>query len=175
MNHPVLNAALREGTTKGELRGLRVNGKIPAVIYGGGLAATQVTLDALEFKKATAGISESTIITINIGKDKKEAFVKERQRDALTTEIIHVDFLEVLQDRSLHAKVPVHLVGTPVGVTDGGILENPAHEIEVECFPRTSPRRSTSTSPASTPTTRSTSATSRRPRASRSSRRATSS
>ncbi len=139
MSHPVLSAVAREATTKGELRGLRRAGKIPAVVYGGGQAAMQIVLDAVEFKKATAGITESTIITIDIAGQKKDAFVKERQRDALTNEVIHVDFLEVVKGRSLHAKVPLRLVGTPVGVREGGILETPAHEIEVECLPKDLP------------------------------------
>lgn len=141
MNHPVLNAVARTVTTKGELHSLRREGKIPAVVYGGGQAATHIVFDAKEFQKATAGISESTIIAIDIGGTVKEAFVKERQRNVLTTEVIHVDFLEVLKDRLLHAKVPLHLVGSAIGVKEGGILETPAHEIEVECLPANLPEK----------------------------------
>lgn len=141
MNHPVINATLRTSLAKGELNSLRREGKIPAVIYGGGQAASHIVLDAKEFKLATAGISESTIITIAIGKDKKEAFVRERQRASLSNEIIHVDFLEVVKGRSLHAKVHVHLVGIPVGVREGGVLETPAHEVEVECVPADLPEK----------------------------------
>ena len=141
MNHPVLNAVPRAATTKGELNTLRKQGKIPAVIYGGGQAAEQILLDAKEFKQATSGISESTIISIHVGKEKKDAFVRERQREPLSLDIIHVDFLEVIKDRLLRAKVSIHLVGTPAGVKDGGVLETPAHEIEVECFPADLPEK----------------------------------
>jgi len=141
MNHPVLNAVPRAATTKGELNTLRKQGKIPAVIYGGGQAAEQILLDAKEFKQATSGISESTIISIHVGKEKKDAFVRERQREPLSLDIIHVDFLEVVKDRLLRAKVSIHLVGTPVGVKDGGVLETPAHEIEVECLPADLPEQ----------------------------------
>ena len=84
MNHPVLNAVPRAATSKGELNTLRKQGKIPAVIYGGGQAAEQILLDAKEFKQATSGISESTIISIHVGKEKKDAFVRERQREPLS-------------------------------------------------------------------------------------------
>jgi len=141
MNHPVLNAVARERTTKGELRTLRVGGKIPAIIYGGGEAATALLLDEKEFLKATSGTSESAIISIDVGGKKMNAFVKERQRDALSGKIIHVDFLEVVKGRAIHAKVSLRLIGTPIGVKDGGILENPAHEIEVECDPSVLPER----------------------------------
>lgn len=88
-----------------------------------------------------AGISESTILGIEVGGAKKRAFVKARQRDSLTNKIIHIDFLEVVSGRLIHARVPLHLVGTPVGVREGGILENPAHEIEVQCDPDYLPQK----------------------------------
>jgi large subunit ribosomal protein L25 len=135
MNQSVIKAVPRAQTTKGELNKLRAQGQIPAVIYGGGEAATQVLLDEKEFLKIASGISESTILGIDIGGIKKRAFVKARQRNSLTNKIIHVDFLEVISGRLLHARVPLHLLGIPVGVREGGVLENPAHEIEVECDP----------------------------------------
>ncbi|HUW40696.1 MAG TPA: 50S ribosomal protein L25 [Rectinemataceae bacterium] len=141
MNHPVLSAVARSTTTKGELRQFRLAGRIPAVIYGGGQAAVHILLNEQEFIKATTGISESTILDIDIGGKKTQAFVKEHQRDTLSGKIIHVDLLEVVSGRSIHAKVPLHLIGTPVGVKEGGILENPAHEVEVECDPSRLPEK----------------------------------
>jgi large subunit ribosomal protein L25 len=139
MNQSVIKAVPRAQTTKGELNKLRAQGQIPAVIYGGGDAATHVLLDEKDFLKIAAGISESTILGIEIGGVKKRAFVKARQRNSLTNKIIHVDFLEVVSGRLLHARVPLRLLGIPVGVREGGVLENPAHEIEVECDPDSLP------------------------------------
>ena len=141
MNQSVLKATARSQTTKGELNRLRAHGKIPAVIYGGGEEATRVLLDEKEFLKVASGISESTILGIEVGEKKVRAFVKARQRNSLTNKIIHVDFLEVVSGRLLHARVPLHLTGLPVGVREGGVLENPAHEIEVECDPDNLPER----------------------------------
>ena len=52
-----------------------------------------------------------------------------------------MDFFEVERDVVIRAKVPVHLVGNSVGVREGGILENPVHEIEVECLPKDMPEK----------------------------------
>jgi large subunit ribosomal protein L25 len=141
MDHPVINALVRTTSTKGELRQLRVSGKIPAVVYGGGEAAKHIFLDEKEFAKAVHGITESTILSLMIGDTKTEAFVKEHQRDAISGKIIHVDFLEVVKGRILHAKVPIKLMGIPIGVREGGILENPAHEVEVQCDPTYLPEK----------------------------------
>ena len=141
MNQSVLKAVPRKETTKGELRRFRAEGQIPAVIYGGGEAAVHILLDEKEFLKIASGVSESTIIGIDVGGTKKRAFVKARQRDSLTNKIIHVDLLEVVSGRLIHARVPLHLIGIPVGVREGGVLENPAHEIEVQCDPDVLPER----------------------------------
>jgi large subunit ribosomal protein L25 len=141
MDQQVLNAVPRAQTTKGELNKLRAQGQIPAVIYGGGGAATHVFLDEKEFLKVAAGISESTILGIDVNGKRTRAFVKARQRNSLTTKIIHIDFLEVVSGRLIRAHVPLHLIGIPIGVREGGILENPAHEIEVECDPDNLPEK----------------------------------
>ncbi len=136
MEHRLLNAQVRKETTKGELRTHRGTGKIPAVLYGGGKEAMKLFLDATEFKKVSHGISESTILNLSIDGANREVFIKEHQRNILSGESMHVDFLEIVKGRRLHAKVPLHLIGIPVGVRNGGILENPGHEVEVECDPR---------------------------------------
>ncbi|MFZ2780560.1 MAG: 50S ribosomal protein L25 [Rectinemataceae bacterium] len=141
MEHFVINASNRELTTKGGLRQNRISGKIPAVVYGSGKAARPILVDEKEFLKALASITESTIIDLDVEGKKVQAFVKERQRHAVTQQILHIDFLEVVKGKLLHARVHLHLVGIPAGVREGGVLENPAHEIEVECDPSVLPEK----------------------------------
>lgn len=141
MEHFVLQAFDREKTTKGDLNTYRREGKIPAVVYGGGKNARNVFVFAHEYERALKNITESTIITLDIGGKKVEAFVKEHQRDAVEKNLLHIDFLEVQAGKKLHAHVRIHLNGIPAGVKLGGILENPAHDIEVECDPSVLPER----------------------------------
>jgi large subunit ribosomal protein L25 len=111
------------------------------VVYGHSGKALSIDLDALEFTNSAKGISESTIVTINIGGQTHQAFVKDTQRNITDGKILHVDFYEVETGVSLRAKVSVHVHGNPVGVREGGILESPLHEIEVECLPKDLPER----------------------------------
>ncbi|HQO66847.1 MAG TPA: 50S ribosomal protein L25, partial [Spirochaetales bacterium] len=87
------------------------------------------------------GVSESTIVKLNVGSESFDCLVKDRQIDWLHGKILHVDFFEVEKGVAMRAKVPVHLIGIPVGVRNGGILENPVHEIEVECMPKDMPEK----------------------------------
>jgi len=141
MEHFVLQAFNREKSTKGQLNQYRIEGKIPAVVYGGGKAAANLLVYAQEYEKALKSITGSTIITLDVEGKKINAFVKEHQRHAVAKNLLHIDFLEVQEGKKLHAHVRLILKGTPVGVVEGGILENPAHEIEVECDPSVLPER----------------------------------
>jgi large subunit ribosomal protein L25 len=141
MEHFVIQAFNREKTTKGQLHQYRIEGKIPAVVYGGGKAADNLFVYAQEYEKALKSITGSTIITLNVEGRKINAFVKDHQRHAVDKNLLHIDFLEVQEGKKLHARVRIILKGTPIGVVEGGILENPAHDIEVECDPSVLPER----------------------------------
>jgi len=141
MEHFVIQAFNREKTNKGQLGQFRAEGRIPAVVYGGGKQAAHLLVNEKEYEKALKSITESTIITLDVEGKKINAFVKAHQRHAVDKNILHIDFLEVQEGKKLHARVRIILKGTPKGVIEGGILENPAHDIEVECDPSVLPER----------------------------------
>jgi large subunit ribosomal protein L25 len=141
MSQVVFTAKNRTEAGSGEARRIRRAGRIPAVVYGRSGKALSIDLDALEFVNNVKGISESTIVTINVDGQAHQAFVKDTQRNITDGKILHVDFYEVEAGVSLRAKVSVHAQGNPIGVREGGILESPLHEIEVECLPKDLPER----------------------------------
>ncbi|MBU0935572.1 MAG: 50S ribosomal protein L25 [Spirochaetes bacterium] len=140
-NQPVLNAQGRTLTTKGALNELRRNGKIPAVMYNRHGTSTVITIDGDEFRKVTKGVSESTIIKLLVDGKEAECFIKDRQIDWLHSKLLHIDFFQVERGVAIRVKVPVHVFGSSIGVREGGILENPVHELEVECMPKDVPER----------------------------------
>jgi large subunit ribosomal protein L25 len=141
MSQVVFAAKSRTEAGSGGARRIRRAGRIPAVVYGRSGKALSIDLDALEFVNNVKGISESTIVTINVDGQVHQAFVKDTQRNITDGKILHVDFYEVEAGVSLRAKVSVHVFGNPIGVREGGILESPLHEIEVECLPKDLPER----------------------------------
>jgi large subunit ribosomal protein L25 len=141
MSQVVFAARNRADAGSGGARRIRRAGRIPAVVYGRSGKALSIDLDALEFVNSVKGISESTIVKIEIDGKIHEAFVKDTQRNILDGSILHVDFYEVESNTSLRARVSVHVQGSPVGVREGGILELPLHEIDVECLPKDLPER----------------------------------
>jgi large subunit ribosomal protein L25 len=141
MSKVVLQAKNRQKAGSAESRRIRRSGRIPAVIYGRSGSAVSIDLDAVEFVKGVKGISESTIVKVEVDGKTYDAFVKDTQRNIIDGNILHIDFYEVESGIALRAKVSVHLFGNPVGVREGGMLENPLHEIEIECLPKDLPER----------------------------------
>jgi large subunit ribosomal protein L25 len=80
---------------------------------------------------------------VNIDGASHDAFVKSTQRNIQDGSILHVDFYEIEMGKLLRARVSVHFTGNPVGVREGGVLETPLHDIEVECLPKDLPPRIT--------------------------------
>ncbi|MFP3090952.1 50S ribosomal protein L25 [Treponema sp. TIM-1] len=141
MSQVVFAARNRANTGSGDARRIRNAGRIPAVIYGRTGTALSIDLDALEFIHGVKGISESTIVKIEVDGKVHDAFVKDTQRNITDGRVLHVDFYEVESNTSLRARVSVHIHGNPIGVREGGILESPLHDIEVECLPKDLPER----------------------------------
>ncbi|MDR2901353.1 MAG: 50S ribosomal protein L25 [Treponema sp.] len=141
MSQVVFAAKKRTDLGTGNTRRLRKAGRIPGVVYGRSGKSMSIDVDALEFTSGIKGISESTIVKLDIEGEAHEAFVKDTQWSIITGEVLHVDFYEIERGVMLRAKVAVHASGNPAGVREGGILELPTHEIEVECLPKDLPER----------------------------------
>ncbi|MDR0376117.1 MAG: 50S ribosomal protein L25 [Treponema sp.] len=141
MSKLVLSAKKREKSGSTLARNLRKAGRIPAVIYGRSGSSLSIDIDAKEFSGNVKNITGSAIVTVNVDGQPYDAFVKDTQRNICDNSILHVDFYAVEKDVAMRAKVHLLVQGNPIGVRDGGTLELPLHEIEVECLPKYLPER----------------------------------
>ena len=141
MSKLVLEANVRQSKGSGEARRIRRAGRIPAVLYGRSGKAISIDLDAKGFTNGVKTISESTIVKVEVDGKSYDAFVKDTQRNIVDGSILHVDFYEVEGNVAVRARVSIHLKGNPAGVREGGVLEFPLQQIEVECLPKDLPER----------------------------------
>ena len=137
MENIVLEAKKREGTGKGVARKLRKEGYVPAILYSPHRDDSEVSLKVVrkEFLKLFSSEGEHHVVTLKLEDDQGMAVVKEIQRDPVSNELLHVDFLKVFKGEKVIVEVPIELVGEPVGVKKGGILEQILREIEIEAIP----------------------------------------
>lgn len=138
-----ITATPREAAGKGAARQTRFAGKVPAVIYGHGRPTQPLTLDAKALEMALSGIEPaSTLFEVTVDGKKTRALIREIQRHPIRPDVIHVDFYEIHADEKVRLKVPVHLVGTPDGVRNGGgVLDQVMREVEIEVLPEHIPER----------------------------------
>lgn len=132
-----LAVSQRESTGKGAARQSRMKGLIPGVVYGPQTKPEPIEINGLKFNAAwrTAG-GGSVIFTLEQSGKSKKVLIRELQRDPITNAIIHVDFHAISMTKPIHLSIPIHLIGTPIGVkADGGIMQTIMRELEISCLP----------------------------------------
>ena len=138
-----LTAQKREHAGKGPARQLRMKNLIPAVCYGPYDKPLHVAVDPLAIKKAIATPHKfNTVIKLQVeGGETRTVLFKDYERDPLDGAMLHCDFLEVRMDKDVVVNVPVVLIGKPIGVAEGGILQQVARTLAVLCKPSDIPEK----------------------------------
>lgn len=117
---------------------LRRTGVTPANIYGGKVESTSVQADTVALTHLLRGSTRNAIINLNIEGDAapRTVVVRELKRNAVTGQLLHVDFYQISMTEKMRADVPVVLVGTSEAVaTFGGILLQMVESVAVEALP----------------------------------------
>jgi large subunit ribosomal protein L25 len=139
----VVAAENRTETGKNENRRLRVQGKIPGILYGVHKETIPVAVSPREITAILrSATGENTLFDLDLLGKKRKVILKEFQIEPIKGHLLHADFYEIALDRRLQVKVHVELHGNPVGVkVEGGILDFVTRELEVECLPTEIPEK----------------------------------
>jgi large subunit ribosomal protein L25 len=134
-----LTAEIRTEHGKRPVRRLRNQGIIPGVIYGPEMKPMAIKLKKQEVEKFVHALSEAKPVTLQINVDGEtqniEVFVKKVQIDKVTDEIVHIDFYRPAMGHVMRIEIPIRVVGKPIGVEKGGIMEVLHTELPVETLP----------------------------------------
>jgi large subunit ribosomal protein L25 len=129
-----LNARDPEGSRTA--RRLRRTGEVPGVIYGGDAEPSHFSVDARILRNTLA--RSGAILDISIdGGSAAPVIVKDLQRHPVRGEIMHVDFVRVNMNETIHTTVVLELVGADdaPGVSEGGVLSQETRELNIEALP----------------------------------------
>ena len=132
-------AELRVNTGKGDARRTRREGKVPAIVYGGGLDPVMLNLNHNQvLKRLENEAVYSHILTLKVGVKEEKAILKALQRHPSRPVIMHMDFQRVNEKDKLRVHVPLHFINheTSVGVKKGGVVTHAMVEVEVVCLPQ---------------------------------------
>lgn len=137
----VLAAETGRPTGSAATRRLRAAGKIPGVVYGGGIDPVPLAVDWRELRAAlTTDMGLNAIVTLKVDGDSHMTIVKELQRHPVRRDVLHVDFLVVERDKPVAAEVPVLLEGEPTKVLqERGVVEQLLHALTIYAKPAAIP------------------------------------
>ena len=135
-----LKAEVREDMGKGASRRLRrLADQVPAIIYGGKKDPQPLTLIRKDLEKALENEAfYSHVLSIQVGKTKEKAILKDLQRHPAKDSVMHADFLRVDDKVAIKVHVPIHFMNeeNSIGVkTEGGIVQHQNTDIEILCLP----------------------------------------
>ncbi len=129
-----IEGQLRTESGKKATRQLRSQQLVPAVIYGG---KTEVNFSApLAAYKSIVYTSEFMFAEIKVDGKTYKCILKDLQFNKVTDVLIHVDFLELVDDKKVIATLPLKYTGTAVGVKAGGKLVLKIKSVKVKTLPK---------------------------------------
>lgn len=131
-----LNVEVRE-TSKIANKALRNQGKVPCVLYGGEkqvyFSATENDLNKL------VNTPDVFLVKFEVDGEAFQAVIQDLQFHPVTDRILHIDFLQVFEDKEVTINIPVNFIGTPIGVRNGGSLVVRRRSIKTRAIPANLP------------------------------------
>src|ERR1700722_8921508 len=129
-----IEGQLRTEIGKQATRQLRSEEKVPGVIYGG---AKEVNFSAPATAfKTLVYTPDFQLAEVKVGGNSYRCILKDLQFDKVTDDLIHVDLLELVEDKKVIATIPIKFTGAPKGVKDGGKLIAKMKALKVKTFPK---------------------------------------
>jgi len=117
-------------------------GYIPAVMYGLNKKPESIKVERKELVRLLKGHNISSVIfdlyLDDNNRDKDAVIIKEYQRDPISNELIHLDFLRIQMKKEIETTVPIHILNDDiaVGIKDsGGVLQHGLRELHISCLP----------------------------------------
>lgn len=131
-----LTAQKREDLSNSATKMARKKGNIPGVFYFKNASPVSIYVKDTALNPFVY-TSEVRIINLQIeGADKAQnCILKDIQFDPVSDKPIHFDLLGISENEKIKVEIPLKMVGSPVGVKDGGVLQQSVHSIEIECLP----------------------------------------
>jgi large subunit ribosomal protein L25 len=135
-----LVAEFRNDQGKGASRRLRHEGKVPAILYGGGREPRALSFDHNKLLHQMQSESfYSSVLNIRVDDVVQAAIVKDVQRHPARHAVVHIDLQRIVEDQEIRMHVPIHFLNEDIAVgvkTGGGSVSHLRTDVEVVCLPR---------------------------------------
>ena len=137
MESIALKASLRKETGKKSSKDIRVQENIPCVLYGGKENVNFLAAES-EFRNLIY-TPQIFIVNIDIDGNSHHAIIKDLQFHPVTDKLLHADFYEISDNKTVTVEIPVKLNGSSMGVREGGKLSVDKRKLKVKGLPKDIP------------------------------------
>lgn len=135
-----LKALKRDDLSNSVTKQLRADGQVPAVVYGKDKDSKTVAVNSIDLLKTVRDEGRNAIITLDIENGTSvDVMLHEYQIDPIKDSLIHVDFYVVDMSEEMEISVPVRIEGEAAGAKEGGVMQQPQHEVLVNAKPANFP------------------------------------
>jgi large subunit ribosomal protein L25 len=135
-----LIADFRDDTGKGASRRLRREGKVPAILYGGGRPPRNLSFDHNRVLQQLENESfYSSVLSVKVGDKEQAVILKDLQRHPARRQILHMDLQRIREDEEIRMNVPIHFLNEDIAVgvkQGGGKVSHLMTDVEVVCLPK---------------------------------------
>ena len=127
----------RANLGKKNAKSIRLDGMVPCVLYGSG-KQVHFHAPAIMFRDLVYS-SEMYTVDLDVDGAKHRAIMQDLQFHPVNEQLLHVDFLELKEDREVKMDIPVRFVGTSPGVMQGGKLVTKMRKVKIKALPANLP------------------------------------
>lgn len=138
MKSIAISGSPRENVGKRDAKELRYKGLVPAVLYGGE-KQYHIAVSAGDLKSLIYS-PDAQFVELNIDGNKYKAIAQEIQFHPLNEQVVHIDFLQLFDDKVVSMNIPIKLTGVSPGVRAGGKLTQKLRSLRVKALPNNMPQ-----------------------------------
>ncbi|MDD4151236.1 MAG: 50S ribosomal protein L25, partial [Candidatus Gracilibacteria bacterium] len=108
---------------------------LAGIVYGHKQEPIKVKMDYSSFLKTFRISGKNHVITLDFGKNKIDTIVHDIQKEPVSGDFSHIDFLAIVKGEKINTNIPLSFIGDSAAAKEGAILEEYIKEIEVKCQP----------------------------------------
>ncbi len=140
MEKVVIEANERKTINKRSRNSLRNEGRVPGVLYGSRIKPIPIDVTRTAIHPVVY-TSKTHLLSLKLdGHEEYDCIIKDVQFDPVSDEVVHFDLIGLTRGEKIQLEVPIRLLGSAVGVKEGGLLQESMHKLNVECLPKDIPQ-----------------------------------
>jgi large subunit ribosomal protein L25 len=128
-----MKAERRSALGRNQIKKLRAEGWMPAVVYGQGGEPLSIQISEWELEQHLK--ARHKVFNLDVAGTNVESFLQDVSYKAVSDRPLHADFLRISFDKPIETVLEITLLGHPAGLSRGGLLVKDSLKIKVTAMP----------------------------------------